>query len=184
MATVYRPRGSIDRSSPGGWRGNKVRQDGMLNLRMQPALGYEHHRGNVVGFVLLVGLVFVIAIGIIQLFTPVSTTHTTATALVLTPAVTVQYVAEATALPVMSVPQSAALVTIHDVTGQATLYTGPGLSYQRLAVVPSGETATLIGRSADNQWWLIGFQGQIGWINAYRAEFNGDLTQVPLAEAQ
>lgn len=185
MATIYRPRNSINGETPVRWRGNHGRRDGMLNLRMQPALGYEHHRGNVVGFVLLVGLVFILAIGIIQLFTPLAVSHPPATALVLTPAVTVQIVVAPTALPVMSAPQSAsALVTINDVTGQTVVRSGPGVGYTELGTLPTGETAMMIGRSADNQWWLIGFQGRMGWIRALHAHFDGDLSRVPVAEAQ
>ena len=185
MATIYRPRNSINHETPDRWRGNHVRRNGMLNLRMQPAIGYEHHRGSVVGFTLLIGLVFILAFGLIQLFTPSVSYDTATPALVITPAVTVQLVGASTALPVMSVPPSVSmLVTINDASGEAIVHTGPGTGYGALGTLPNGEMATLIGRSADGQWWLISFQGRIGWVDASFARFDGDLSQVPVAEAQ
>ncbi len=85
----------------------------------------------------------------------------------------------------MSVPQSVSmLVTINDASGEAIVHTGPGTGYDALGTLPSGEMATLIGRSADGQWWLISFQGRIGWLDASFARFDGDLSQVPVADAQ
>jgi uncharacterized protein YraI len=191
MATIYHPRDSIRSETPDRWRGNQGRRgDGMLNLRVQPAIGYERRRGGSIGVIVLSGLVFILALGLIQLFSPSAAQGTQPHALLVTPVVTIQIIGASTALPVMNMPVNepvqdvSAIVTMSDVSGFVTVRSGPGPGYDSLGTLPSGQTATLIGRSADNLWWLIAFQGRIGWVDTSHTHFEGDLAQVPVADVQ
>lgn len=53
----------------------------------------------------------------------------------------------------------------------ATPYTvnirsGPGTENSRLARLPAGQTAEIIGRTANNLWWQINYNGIVGWVVA------------------
>jgi uncharacterized protein YraI len=53
----------------------------------------------------------------------------------------------------------------------ATPYTvnirsGPGTENGRLARLPAGQTAEIIGRTANNQWWQVNYNGIVGWVVA------------------
>ena len=60
-------------------------------------------------------------------------------------------------------------------TGQITVtaspYTvnlrqGPGTQFSRIARIPAGSTAALVGRNALNQWYQVNFNGIVGWVSA------------------
>lgn len=53
----------------------------------------------------------------------------------------------------------------------ATPYTvnirsGPGTQFSRLATIPAGQTAQVVGRTANNQWWQVNYNGIVGWTSA------------------
>jgi uncharacterized protein YraI len=60
-------------------------------------------------------------------------------------------------------------------TGQITVtaspYTvnlrqGPGTNFSRIARIPAGSTAALVGRNALNQWYQVNYNGIVGWVSA------------------
>jgi uncharacterized protein YraI len=69
----------------------------------------------------------------------------------------------------------------------ATPYTvnirqGPGTQFARLARLPAGRTAALVGRIANNTWFQVNYNGIVGWVSA---EFvvltpGADLNSVPV----
>ena len=77
-------------------------------------------------------------------------------------------------LPVVTTGGTAQPTTVPPATGItliATPYTvnirsGPSTTFGRVARLPAGATATVIGRNAANQWWQINYNGIIGWVTA------------------
>lgn len=66
-----------------------------------------------------------------------------------------------------------AQVTTDGLTGQSLRSTTrllvraePNIDSDILSLLLSGEDATIIGRSADGNWWQINDNGSIGWVNA------------------
>jgi uncharacterized protein YraI len=59
---------------------------------------------------------------------------------------------------------------------------GPGTSFARVGRLPAGSSAAVIGRSADNQWWQITFNGINGWVSATFARLNtgADVNRLPI----
>jgi uncharacterized protein YraI len=56
-------------------------------------------------------------------------------------------------------------------TVTATPYTvnirqGPGTQFGRIARLPAGRSAQLVGRIASNQWFQVNYNGIIGWVAA------------------
>jgi uncharacterized protein YraI len=56
-------------------------------------------------------------------------------------------------------------------TVTATPYTvnlrqGPGTEFSRLARIPAGSSAALVGRNAANQWYQVNYNGIVGWVSA------------------
>lgn len=50
---------------------------------------------------------------------------------------------------------------------------GPGRGYPVLANAPRYTIFSLLGRSADNQWWQVNFEGTLGWV---AAQFVGEIS--------
>jgi uncharacterized protein YraI len=72
-----------------------------------------------------------------------------------------------------SAPTSAlAEVTVNK---DANVYSGPGLRYAIVGAVKAGDTAVVVGRTADSSWWQIVFQTSTAWIS--------DTVVVPNSEA-
>ncbi len=63
-------------------------------------------------------------------------------------------------VPATPVPANAEL-TIDDISN---VRGGPGLTYNILGQAPAGQSYPVIGKSPDNQWWQITFNGQPGWV--------------------
>lgn len=61
--------------------------------------------------------------------------------------------------------------------------TGPSLNYDVLGQLRQGETAPIIGATADFSWVVIDFRGEEGWLATYLLEVTGDRTQVPVFQA-
>ncbi|MBI5960176.1 MAG: SH3 domain-containing protein [Chloroflexi bacterium] len=58
--------------------------------------------------------------------------------------------------------------------------TGPGMSFERTAVIDPGITLPAIGRSANTQWIQVEYQGQRGWLYAGWLVWVGDLASLPV----
>jgi uncharacterized protein YraI len=43
---------------------------------------------------------------------------------------------------------------------------GPGTQFSRIARLPAGSTAQVVGRTANNTWWQINYNGIVGWAAA------------------
>lgn len=57
---------------------------------------------------------------------------------------------------------------------------GPGAGFPLLGKLRKGETRPILGKSPDNQWWQIDFQGKPGWIAADLTEVQGGTNGVPV----
>jgi len=68
--------------------------------------------------------------------------------------------------------------------GPIKIRLGPGTGYNAIGKLNDGEDATVIGRSVDNYWWKVSYQGQTGWISAAFVKFSGDPTTVPMVSDQ
>jgi uncharacterized protein YraI len=60
---------------------------------------------------------------------------------------------------------------------------GPSTSFARIARLPAGQTAAVVGRIASNQWYLIEYNGVRGWVSAgfTRLNANANINNVPIA---
>lgn len=56
---------------------------------------------------------------------------------------------------------------------------GPGTEYERLDTLGPGETAPIIGRTEDNEWLQIDFEGQNGWVAYFVVSVTGSLEEIP-----
>lgn len=59
---------------------------------------------------------------------------------------------------------------------------GAGTTFARIARLPVGQTAQVIGRDAPNQWWQINYNGISGWVTAQYAELSAgaDVNSIPV----
>ena len=59
---------------------------------------------------------------------------------------------------------------------------GPTTSASRLATMPIGSTAPIIGRTADSTWWQVNFNGIVGWVSAEYAviQQNANINNIPV----
>ncbi|MFN8377677.1 MAG: SH3 domain-containing protein [Anaerolineae bacterium] len=58
----------------------------------------------------------------------------------------------------------------------------PSTSASKLATMPVGATATVIGRTADNTWWQVNYNGIVGWASAEYAviQQNVNINNIPV----
>jgi hypothetical protein len=61
-----------------------------------------------------------------------------------------------------------------------SLRLGPGQFFDRLTVVPPGETLPAYGRTVTNNWLQVEYNGQRGWIAAYLLVWSGDWFNLPV----
>lgn len=67
------------------------------------------------------------------------------------------------------------------ITGaQQNVRSGSSINYPVLGQLVEGDTAQVIGASADNAWVIIDYRGQQGWLATYLLEVTGDLNTVPI----
>jgi len=99
----------------------------------------------------------------------------------------------ATSLPIVTttvaaptaVPATSAGITILASPYTVNIRSGPGTTFSRIARMPAGQTARLIGRNSLNQWWQIDFNGIVGWVtSAYTTVQPGDanINGVPVTQ--
>lgn len=69
-------------------------------------------------------------------------------------------------------------------TSFLNLRTGDGPEYTKVAVVRGATRAVVLGRNREFSWWLLEVGGIRGWANAEFLILRGDLTDVPVLEAQ
>lgn len=62
---------------------------------------------------------------------------------------------------------------------RVNLRSGPGTEFARLDTLDPGDTAPIIGRTEDNEWLQIDFEGQIGWVAYFVVSVTGALEDVP-----
>ena len=58
---------------------------------------------------------------------------------------------------------------------------GPGMEYQRIGALDPGNSADITGRTNDNEWLQIDFDGQQGWIAYFVVTVTGSLGDVAVA---
>lgn len=46
---------------------------------------------------------------------------------------------------------------------------GPGTNFSRIARLPAGQAASLVGRNSSNEWYQINYNGVVGWVSAQYA---------------
>ena len=61
-------------------------------------------------------------------------------------------------------PEAAA--PLATVNGLINVRSGPGTVYSVLGEAPTGQQFAILGKSQDEEWWQIDFEGQTGWIYA------------------
>jgi uncharacterized protein YraI len=65
-------------------------------------------------------------------------------------------------------------------TGYLNVRSGPGTNYQTVAVVGSGTTVYLMGRTSDGKWLKIKIPtGTVGWVNGYYITTNYPIQNLP-----
>ena len=62
----------------------------------------------------------------------------------------------------------------------ANVRSGPGTNYGILGKLKAGDTEQVIGVSPDNQWLVINFANQQGWVSASIVDVVGNLSSVPV----
>ncbi len=58
---------------------------------------------------------------------------------------------------------------------------GPGIEFQRIGVLEPDSTADITGRTADDEWLQIDYQGQRGWIAYFVVSITGSLDDITVA---
>jgi uncharacterized protein YgiM (DUF1202 family) len=71
-------------------------------------------------------------------------------------------------------------VTITIVNNIQNVRGGPSINYPILGQLQKDDQARVIGATADNEWVVIDFRGQQGWLATYLLEVFGDLNSVPI----
>jgi hypothetical protein len=57
---------------------------------------------------------------------------------------------------------------------------GPNTSYEIIATLDTGKVLKVVGRTDNNEWWKVEFDGKTGWVLALYVEFSGDADKVPV----
>ena len=59
---------------------------------------------------------------------------------------------------------------------------GPGTEFSRVATMPVGATAQVIGRNASSTWWQVNYNGIVGWASAEYAvlQQNANINAIPV----
>jgi hypothetical protein len=68
----------------------------------------------------------------------------------------------------------------------ANVRSGPGTVYPVVGTIKAGDTASVVGRDASSNWFVISFKGGFGgraWISSFVTTFNGDKTKLPVVAA-
>jgi hypothetical protein len=84
---------------------------------------------------------------------------------------------EATPEPTEAAPDTGIWVTTQDFV---SLREGPGMGFERLAVVPAAVTLPAIGRTAETLWVQVWYNGTRGWIAQRYLVWSGDIVSLPV----
>ncbi len=57
---------------------------------------------------------------------------------------------------------------------------GPGKKFRAIGALRPAQSAPVIGRSADGQWWQIQFDARTGWVAARNVTITGNASRVPV----
>lgn len=68
-------------------------------------------------------------------------------------------------------------------TDNLSLRSGPGAEYTVLGILDGGTQLLVLGRNTDRSWWQVRAGTFTGWVNAQFVIIRGDLTDIPLVEA-
>jgi hypothetical protein len=66
------------------------------------------------------------------------------------------------------------------VTADTSVFSGPGFDYPAIGSLKAGQTAVVLGRSADHSWWQILFRGRAAWIPGSVATPNAEARRAPV----
>jgi hypothetical protein len=64
---------------------------------------------------------------------------------------------------------------------EASIRVKPDFRSERVAIVPVLLTIPIVERSPDNQWLLVNYNGQVGWMAEFLARIVGDVESVPVS---
>ncbi|MBN2470759.1 MAG: ABC transporter substrate-binding protein [Anaerolineae bacterium] len=64
-------------------------------------------------------------------------------------------------------------------TGRLNVRTGPGMNYDAIGQLDSGDVIFPIGANLDFTWLVVPFRGQNGWVAAYLVDLRGPRNQLP-----
>jgi len=72
--------------------------------------------------------------------------------------------------------------TVSALGSNVNVRSGPGVRFNDLGNLPAGRSAVLIGRTADNTWWQINYNGLVGWVTSQYTSLaaNVDVNAVPI----
>jgi hypothetical protein len=73
--------------------------------------------------------------------------------------------------------ESDVYVTTQDYT---SFRVGPGFAFERTAIIPPATTLRAVGRTYDNRWIQVEYNGERGWLAAWLLVWSGDLIGLPL----
>lgn len=89
--------------------------------------------------------------------------------------------AEATSQAPQTTSTPAAFTVINATDHTVNVRASASMTSQKIGVLNMTETATAIGKSANDEWVLITLAGQNGWVYATLIQFlNGDLASLPI----
>lgn len=71
--------------------------------------------------------------------------------------------------------------TFVSVFRRVNVRSGPGMEYRRLGILEPGSSADVKGRTEDDEWLEITYNGQLGWVAYFVVSVTGDLDSVDVA---
>jgi uncharacterized protein YgiM (DUF1202 family) len=66
-------------------------------------------------------------------------------------------------VPVVDIASNEYAATV--ITGAAAIRQGPGTTFTRIGVAPARAEVTIVGKSPDNEWWLVRYNKIQGWMS-------------------
>jgi hypothetical protein len=95
--------------------------------------------------------------------------------------------APASAVPPSAAPGNVPGVPVASTNGQpVNCRSGPGLTYEVVVVLSPGQTAQIVGKSADGTWLQLknpSLAGSVCWVSTSVVSITGDLSGIPVAAA-
>jgi hypothetical protein len=79
--------------------------------------------------------------------------------------------------PTLEVTPVPALIEVNTATD---VYNGPSYDFPVLGPLEPGDTAPVLGRTADNAWWQIWFLEDLGWVADRDVTANAAAYDVPI----